>query len=417
MKTMRELTVQLMFDPGLPLLLEVFNRKINGFAESRWIKLNLHLTPWEKGWAELMKTALYRWGPDVSEVGTSWVEGLVNLQALRPFTSEEVELIRGNYEFLPASWDTAYIAGDPRVWSIPWMADTRLTYYRLDIFEKADVDPERAFSSHETFLEALEKLARAEVEIPLAIPTAPENPTLHVAASWVWATGGEFMSPDGQKVLFNEPEAVEGFCRYFDLYRYIAPSIQGMGDAEVNPLFRKGRVAILISGQWVLNSIRSGDAAPEVLENLGVAPVPGVPFVGGGNLVIWQHARYPDLAIETVSFLTSLEMQETCFKALWMLPTRLETLKSDLFEKDEALRVIRNNLLRGKAFKGAYMWGIVEDGLCSLIASIWNTLFAKAEAGRVDLRQMVSAELDKLATAINSALYDRFWKRQAAIAS
>ena len=54
-------------------------------------------------------------------------------------------------------------------------------------------------------------------------------------------------------------------------------------------------------------------AGAAVIDNLGVAAVPGVPWIGGSDLVVWRDAQmYPDkerAALVLVKYLTSLPVQ------------------------------------------------------------------------------------------------------------
>ncbi len=388
--------------------LRTFEEALHEFTLMTGAKVRVRAIPWEQGWSELIKVALYKLGPDVSEIGTSWVEGMVTMEALRFFPPAEVERIKGEQKFLEASWETSLLAGDERVWSIPWLADTRLVYYRRDLFAKAGIDEKEAFRSWESFYKALEKLEGAGVEVPLSMSTVDEHPILHIAASFIWGAGGDFMSQDGREVLFNSPEAIEGLICYYSLHRFIPPQVRFLNDDAANEAFRAGKAAVTISGQWVLFSVDQGDAAPEVVENLGIALVPGVPFVGGANLVIWQHSYHHSTALELIRFLTSVKMQEICFRAFWMLPTRVEALSKEPFTTDLNWKVVRESLVRGKAFKGAYMWGMVEDALVSTLASIWKIVFTEP---KVNIRGLLKEHLDGLAHTIESALYDRFWRK------
>ena len=76
---------------------------------------------WGEAWEKLMKAALYISGTDVSQIGTTWLNSLVEAGTVRPFSDREIEAIGGPSVFFPASWRTA--SPPPwqmRVWAIPW---------------------------------------------------------------------------------------------------------------------------------------------------------------------------------------------------------------------------------------------------------------------------------------------------------
>jgi hypothetical protein len=55
----------------------------------------------DTAWEELTKIGLYRSGPGVSQVGTTWLEELVATDAVRSFTDEEVDSMGGGGGLFP----------------------------------------------------------------------------------------------------------------------------------------------------------------------------------------------------------------------------------------------------------------------------------------------------------------------------
>jgi multiple sugar transport system substrate-binding protein len=176
-------------------------------------ELNCHMQgmAWEDAWGKLARIALYRSGPDVSEVGTTWLDALVSAGAVRPFTAHEVELLGGADAFLPVIWQT--VSPPPwqrQVWAIPWRADTRVIFYWRDMLEQAGVDEEGAFQTTERVEETMQCLQDSGIPVPWGIWGLELFMGLHNAASWIWARGGDFVSADGRQVLLDRPETCEG---------------------------------------------------------------------------------------------------------------------------------------------------------------------------------------------------------------
>lgn len=44
---------------------------------------------WDRAWTELAEIGLYRFGPDVSMVGSTWLNSIVATGAVRPFSDQE----------------------------------------------------------------------------------------------------------------------------------------------------------------------------------------------------------------------------------------------------------------------------------------------------------------------------------------
>ena len=55
---------------------------LHAFEVQQHVQVNLVAIPWSKGWTEIAKIGIYAQGPDISEVGTTWVGSLASMHAL-----------------------------------------------------------------------------------------------------------------------------------------------------------------------------------------------------------------------------------------------------------------------------------------------------------------------------------------------
>lgn len=373
---------------------------IDNFCAQRRIEVRLeNFTP-EREWEEVIKIALHRYGPDVTEVGSSWVSSLAAMNALRPFGLAETALFGGKTAFWSPVWESASLPGDHRVWAIPRTTDTRLVFYRRDLLERAGVDEQTAFQTPEQFERTLQRLQAAGIEAPLAIETGRRVVGVHVAACWVWGAGGDFVSADGKQILFDRPEARAGLRTYFSLHRYISPRIADWPSPEV--AFCRGQAAVTISGLWCFWTLRDTNAGPEVVTNLGAASPPGVPYVGGTHLVVWGHSpiRNQQLAVEIVHLLSGRELQSSLSEGTF--PARLDARHPLEKSHPLAYRAVVNNLKTGRFFPNTSLWSAVEDRLTVAFGSIWSELLGKPD---VDVDTVIARHLDPLAERLNMTLH------------
>jgi multiple sugar transport system substrate-binding protein len=183
-------------------------------------ELAVEPVPWEKLWYIMQTQSLARSGLDVSEVGTTWLGSLADADALRTFSEDDVKRVGDKATFTTTSWKLATLLSDNRVLSIPWLADTRVVYYWRDMLERADVDETEAFRDVDTTVQTMERL-RANGRPGWGAPTFACNNNVHYAASWIWAKGKDFVSPDGRRTTFCDPEAIEGIASYYQLSQYM----------------------------------------------------------------------------------------------------------------------------------------------------------------------------------------------------
>jgi multiple sugar transport system substrate-binding protein len=382
-------------------VIEALRLALEDFEKFHRIRVRLRILSWDTAWPELLKVALYKSGPDVSEIGTSWVGSFISMDVLRQFSKREISTWGRPSVFLPSSWQTRTGLDEAKIWAIPWLTDTRVIYYRRDLLQQAGIDEQTAFQTSEQFMDTLHHLQESSVAIPLAIPTAQQQLTLHILASWVWTTGGRFISPDGRHVLFHRPEAREGMKAYFDLRRYLVPAAHNLTDNEINILFGKGEVAIIITGHWELNVIKQREVVPGVIDNLGMAIVPGMPFVGGSDLVVWKRSRQAEAAIALIRHLISQPVQTNAIASKGLLPARCDVFDAPPFTTDPYYRVISESLKKGRGFRATYMWGLIEDKLTATVSKMWTELLANPELG---VEEVINQHIEPLARELNHTL-------------
>lgn len=392
-----ELSVQLQH-PGLE---EELSRCLDQFEAKHNVHVRLLVFNWVDAWQELVKIALYRHGPDVSQIGSTWVSGLAGMNAVRPFDAPEIRVMGSVEAFLPTSWNSCMVAGDPQIWAIPFLAYESLFYYRRDWLEHAGIDENTAFTTPQNLAEALRKLSEEGEHVPWLIPTQHLSNTLHYISSWIWHAGSDYISPDGKQILFNKPAAMSGIQAYFDLYRYLPSQTNVPGQEEAD--YYNGKVAITLETPelWNYELPNTPGTAPEVIANTGVATPFGVPFVGASNLVIWKHTPHTGLALELVKFLTSRTVQSKYAPTTGLLPVRQDVLSEPPFTNQPVYQTMEQGLKTGRSFPSLPLWGLVEDKLSLVLAEVWKDVLSSKNP---DIPTILKNRIDPLAQRLEVTL-------------
>jgi multiple sugar transport system substrate-binding protein len=346
---------------------------LHDFEEQFQIRVNLVPIPWERGWTEIAKMGIFSQGPDVSEVGTTWVGSLASMQALRAFSGAEVSSLGEPEAFFETVWQTGILSGDDARWAIPWLGDTLVFYYWKDMLEKAGIgDPQAAFSSHPELVKTMGKLQEHGFPYPLELTTSKTSRNLHDASCWIWNAGGELMSQDGRRVTFTDEPALKGLKNYFGLRSFVSPDtltkIPG-----IDWLAEK-KAAVVLSGPW--HGIAGRASIPEWSDRIGVASVLGTPYVGGTSLVIWKHSRHEREACELIRFLSSRSIRIPGSPHTIMLPARRESLNLPTVASDSFQKTCLAAMQTGHSFPTVRVWGSIEEKLIWVINIIWADLFA-----------------------------------------
>lgn len=371
------------------------------FETAHQVRVHIRTLTWESSWSELLKFVFQGHGPVVSEVGNTWVQSLAKMNALRYFDEAETADMGGESAFIPATWHH-HGSIEERIWSVPWLAESRVVIYRRDLLEAAGVDEESAFDTHEHLRQTLEKIKASGVETAWIVPTKRTANTLHTLPSWIWGAGGDFVDANYRRVAFADKAARKGIRDYYSLYPFMNPAYHDINPYEAEILFLEGKAAVTVSGPWTVFPVNQ-IPDPSIMEKMGVAKMPGVSCVLASDLVIWKHTpvRQERLAVELVKFLNSHKAEHTISRQAGMIPARMKTLETEPFSTDPDYGIFITSLLTGRPLPTMRLWGLIEERLTNTLAVLWHKILAEPEP---DLDKLISAELTPLAKKLNNIL-------------
>jgi multiple sugar transport system substrate-binding protein len=374
---------------------------LDPFEAENHVNINLTVLNWDTAWSDILKSALYHHGPDISEIGSTWVSSLIGMNALRPFSNEELSMLGGQSAYLPTMWESGKIAGENRVWAFPWLAYTRVLFYRRDLLLKAGIDEQTAFRNHASLVQTLVRLKKSGVSNLWGVPIRQNQDTLHNISSWVWQAGGDFISSDGRRILFHHEEALDGMLSYFELHRFLVIDPDHPDESE--SYFGLGKTSITPSGPWMWPTeiLNDPDVPPEVSANVGAAPIPGVPFVGASDLVIWKHSHNDRMAVKLLRHLTSLKIQLGYAPVSGLLPVRHDVLEKPPYSTDPIYQVMCQSLLVGRSFPNLPLWGLVENKLTAALDRVWADILDQPQ---IDIRATLKKYLEPLAQQLELTL-------------
>ena len=371
---------------------------LEAFEKQYHIHVNLTGITWSTGWAEIAKFGIYGHGPDISAIGASWIGSLAAMQTLRPFTPQEVSTLGGADTFFESNWRTGLMPNDSTPWAVPWHGDALVIYYWKDALEKIGIpNLDTALSKDTTLVETLEKLQKRGCPYPLAITTTKKPGILQEAAYWIWSAGGDLVSPNGKRVIFNQPAALEGFKNYFSLRRFISP--ESLSATFATDSFLERKALLHIGGSW-LGSV-GRHLRPEWGEQLGIARAPGTVYVGGTSFVIWKYSSHTREAFELLRFLSCQPTQTAASPNDFEISTRRDAIHLPFVKNDIFYLTCLQALQNGRSFPTIRLWGSVEEKLVREISDIWTKLFADPD---LDLDACLHRQLDPLAERLNMAL-------------
>ncbi len=196
-----------------------------------------------------------------------------------------------------------------------------VVYCNVDLFEEAGVPLPGDDWTWDDFLATAKRLTRDTDDDgrPDSYGTQVRR-VFYLWQPWVWAAGGDVLSPDGRRATgyLNSPETERAIRFLTDLVTVheVVPSVdvqrQSMG-MERN-FFLTGRIGMVTSGHWWLPSIRPYIGEGRV--RVDVVPLPRydeesepVTVIYAAGWAVPHNTRHKKLAVELAAHLSSIEAQ------------------------------------------------------------------------------------------------------------
>ncbi len=379
--------------------------KFDDFARKNREDVILQQIPWDVYWRELVNVSVHGLGADLAEIGSSWVEPLMSMNVLAPFSRQDIESIGGEQSFFSAAWQSVTHEGSQEAWGIPARIETRTIFYWQDMFEAAGVEPRQAFSTPEAMKDAFNRL-RSHVPYPWADTTEKlsHNQVYHLA-SWVWAEGGDFLSKDGKSLLISSAEARRGIRNYYELFKFMPPECRNSTVAVVMNLFAERKIAATIDGPWLISYLKGAGLTPTILDLVKIAPPPGPSFVGGTVFVRWKHSRKGDLAGKLIKALSEKDFNAAFAESSGMLPSRKESWSDEFLCRNQYNPQYLKGLQSGRCLPPVRLWGMIEDRLAQMLSSMYDDLYAaNTEVSSELIDEIMTKHLEPLASRFEMIL-------------
>lgn len=343
-----------------------------------WVKAHPGVTvrvtvlDWESGWNKITAAAASRRGPDLLELGSTWMPAIAAMGGLEPLSAAQLAEVDNGAPYYPQIWKTTQVFGRKGVYGLPWYADVRAAFYRTDVFRAAGVDPAQAFATWDSFHDALRKINGITVKGQHigALAYAGKNDwnVVHNLAPWIWNAGGDVLTADARHSGLDSPQAL----RAIDFYSRLAveglvPSNALEKDSDIlEGAWVAGEYGVIFSGPWLMRRILETPRGSVARENFDVAPYPAGPsghatFFGGSNLAIFKGSRHKAEAWDLVKYLGGKEPQVRLSQLSSMMPARIDAANDPAWTtRHPAFAKLTAIAADGRAYPPIPAWGPLE---------------------------------------------------------
>jgi multiple sugar transport system substrate-binding protein len=304
---------------------EVVRELVSAFERQHpGVRVHVQQIPWSAAHEKLLTAFVGGAMPDVFQAGNTWLPELAELGALEPLDARlAAPDAPPRDDFFAGILDTNVIDGV--TWGLPWYVDTRLLFYRRDLFAAAGVtEPPASWTAWRDAMARVHAAGPAD-RFALLLPLREWQPPVILALQ----QDASLLRDDDTRGNFQSPAVRTAFAFYLDLFaRGFAPRA---GDTQVTNVyqdFAAGRVASYVTGPWNLGEFARRLPAA-VQDEWTTAPMPGpgdarpgVSIAGGSSLVLQRGSPHGEAAWAFVRYLLEPAQQRRLYELAGDLPAR-----------------------------------------------------------------------------------------------
>jgi multiple sugar transport system substrate-binding protein len=351
-------------------------------AENPDLRVQVEQLTWQSGREKIVAAVAAGNPPDLCELGSTFLPGLVADSTLLDLTDSIPDL---RPQLL--GWDI--VGYRARTWAVPWLLGTRALYYNRELFRQAGLDPDRPPETWEELAGAARRIAEAEPEAKGFGLNAGEREILFKKfMPFAWGNGGGILDSTGTRSVIASPENVAALRFLISLKPYALLDRQEMLDQA----FARGRLGFTISGPWMLRTL------PETSPNLdfGVTLLPRpaanrgtrASFAGAEALGIFRGSAQKAAALRLARFLVRVENAMPLYAATGnAFPAAVEAAQDSYFVSHPRDRVFIEQLRTAVPPPLHPRWIDIEEALNrELEAAIHGAKTPEAALGAADTR-------------------------------
>jgi len=273
-------------------------------------------------------------GPDIMEIEDEPFAGF----AKRGFFLEVTSYLKNDPSFERANYfDTSFEAFEHQgqAYGIAYSGGTEALYYNKTVFDKAGLKYPSKDWTWDDLLKAAKTLTLDEnkdgryEQYGVTIPPKPIY-----AFSYIWGMGGEVLNKEMTKAVCNSEAAAQGLQFYADLVNrhHVAPTLSAMQQTGGPQMFMSGRIAMTVSGPWMLKEFREITDFEWDVEHRPVSPLGNrVTRATWDGMVINAETKHPREAWRFLAFMLTPEGQKITAKMGRGMPSLKELAHSEAF--------------------------------------------------------------------------------------
>lgn len=224
-----------------------------------------------------------------------------------------------------------------KLYAIPRDVSTLVVYYNKDIFKKYNVALPNKYWTFNDFLVLSKKLTKdTNNDGKTDIWGVSFDEDLLYYLPYLMSEGGGVLSDDLKTSIIDTPESQKGLKFYADLRNkyHVAPTEAQSASATMAQLFLQGKLAMQISGRWLVPKYRTDAKFDWNVINFPAGDKSSIVPLDASGWAIAKSSKHKKEAARLIEFLASKESSEKFTQSGLIVPARIDVAESE-FLKDK----------------------------------------------------------------------------------
>lgn len=300
------------------------------------IKVKVQQIPWTAAQEKLVTAFASDNTPDACQLGNTWVPQFAALNAIVSLNElvSNSDLINKE-RYFEGIWETNVIDG--KVFGIPWYMDTRVMYYRKDVFKKVGYnEPPKNWNELFDLSKKIKSLHPNEEKYAIYLPTNEWAPFVMFGME----AGSSLLKNENTLGNFSSKEFTSAFKYLIEFHKQNLAPVGISQVTNVYQAFAEEYFTMYISGPWNIPEFKKW-MKDDLADKWMTAPMPGyandypgVSLAGGSSLVIFKNSKHKKEVWKFFEFLSQVKTQIEFYKLLNNLPSVKEAWQNPIFKND-----------------------------------------------------------------------------------
>ena len=324
---------------------------------------------WQAGSDDLQKLLVsYAGGdaPDLARMDSVYVPSLGTQGVFADLTKYGAGSLKANY-FTPV-WNANVL--NNAVYGLPFDCSTLMLMYNPKLLAETKTRVPRTYDELIAAAKANTRDTNGDGKIDVWGYTVPNSALLsgwvqYQYVNWIWRLGGDVLSADGKKAVFNSPAAVKA------LEMLVAPSKSlkvAPDNAYYEQQFYSGSVAFMDMGPWALNGRQDKGFSYTPLPRLD-PKIPTTTSLGSYSIGLFSTSKQPDAAYKFLRFFSSTPKYQVDFAQRTFLLSSLRAAYNDPRMKKAPWSTFQQTLPSARARPSTAVWPQIADFMAQAITN------------------------------------------------